>query len=50
MTFCDTTAGIGASFGTDARRTVEDGRKDRRGGQNSYLDKDGKILLTADNR
>ena len=40
VTFCNTTAGNGASFlkhrQTDERRT--DGRTDRRGSRNSYLD------------
>ena len=36
MTFSDTTAGIGASFRTDAQ--TADGRTDRRGSRNSYLD------------
>ena len=42
VTFSDTTAGIGASFRTDARthgRTDGGGgRTDRRGSRNSYLD------------
>ena len=40
VTFCYTTAGIGASFRTDARRTADGGggRTDRRGSRNSYLD------------
>ena len=39
VTFSDTTAEIGASFRTDARRRTEDGgRTDRRGSRNSYLD------------
>ena len=37
VTFSDTTAGIGASFRTDAR-TDGGGRTDRRGSRNSYLD------------
>ena len=37
VTFCSTTAGIGASFRTHGRRT-ENGRTDRRGSRNSYLD------------
>ena len=36
VTFSDTTAGIGASFRTDA--WTADGRTDRRGSRNSYLD------------
>ena len=40
VTFCDTSAGIGASFRTDAQtdggRTDE--QTDRRGSRNSYLD------------
>ena len=40
VTFSDTTAGIGASFRTDARRRTDGGgRTDRCGSQNSYLDK-----------
>ena len=41
VTFSDTTAGIGASFRTDARthgRRTDGGRTDRRGSRNSYLD------------
>ena len=43
VTFCDTAAGIGASFRTDAqtadgRRTEDGGRTDRCGSRNSYLD------------
>ena len=41
VTFCDTTAGIGATFWTDAQtdvRRAADGRTDRRGSRNSYLD------------
>ena len=36
VTFCDATAGIQASFRTHGR--TEDGRTDRRGSRNSYLD------------
>ena len=38
VTFCDTTAGIGASFRTHGHKE-DGGRKDRRGSRNSYLDK-----------
>ena len=46
VTFSDTTAGIGASFRTDAQtdgrrthgRRTDGGRTDRRGSRNSYLD------------
>ena len=36
VTFCDTTAGNGASFRTHAR--TDGGRTDRRGIRNNYLD------------
>ena len=38
LTFCYTTAGIGATFRTHGRRTANGGRTDRRGSRNSYLD------------
>ena len=39
VTFSDTTAGIGASFRTDTRRTDgSGGRTDGRGSRNSHLD------------
>ena len=40
VTFSDTTAGIGASFRTDAQTAADGGggRTDRRGSRNSYLD------------
>ena len=40
VTFSDTTAGIGASFRTDARTAADGGggRTDRCGSRNSYLD------------
>ena len=37
--FCDTTTGIWVIFRTGGRRNMEDGRTDRRGSWNSYLDK-----------
>ena len=43
VTYFDTTAGIGASFWTHGWRTVEDGRTDKRGSRNSYLDVDSII-------
>ena len=39
VTFCDTTAGIGASFRTHGQQTVDGSvRTERRGSHNSYLD------------
>ena len=47
VTFSDTTAGIGASFRTDAR-TDGSGRTDRRGSRNSYLDCTSKCQNDSD--
>ena len=50
VTFCKTTAGNGASFWTHGRRTEDgrtDGRTERRGSRNSYLDDTTLCITTA---